>query len=372
MKDKRNDSGVFTSIVGIITNFILASLKMLCGIITLSISIIADSINNFSDMASSIINLIGFKIADKPADDNHPFGHKRMEYVSGLILAVIIMAVDIELVITSVKNLFDPSTLEIRLLPFIILSISIGVKIILMIFYYVMYRKTKSISIKALAEDSRNDSITTSIVLIGLLVYYQTGFKYTDSIASILVGIVIFISAINILKDAVSPLLGEEMDNEIYKNIIYDLKNIPEIYGLHDPLCHIYGHGNIFMSIHAEIDSKYSLEEAHMIVDKSEDLIKEKYNVNLVIHADPISLDSKTIELKDKCASILLSINPEFFLHDFHINNNSISFECIKPRDIIIDDNEIVNIFKNQLPGYEFNIEFEYSLISNKELKELR
>lgn len=371
--NKRLKSGIFTSIVGIIVNLILATAKLIAGILTSSISIIADSINNYTDTCSSTINLIGFKISAKPADEDHPFGHKRMEYISALILAVIILAVTFELILTSIKGIINPEAIEVSIIAITILTFSIVVKAFLGIYYYANYKKLNSLALKAASEDSRNDCITTSIVLIGMIVYHFTSFEYTDYICGIIVGFIIMLSAVSILKDTISPLLGESIDPALFKSIMNDLKSENEILGLHDPECHVYGAGSIFMSVHAEIDGSYPLEKAHNIIDRCEDRIKEKYNVNLVIHADPMNMNKDAIELKNKINEILLSINPKLFLHDFHYGDNkNVSFECIKPRDADVENSIILEVLKKELPEITINVEFEYGYINSEDLNLLK
>lgn len=356
-----------TSIVGIFTNFILATIKLVIGIFTKSISIVADSINNYSDMTSASISFIGFRISNKPADNNHPYGHRRMEYVSALILSIIIISIDLELIFTSIKGFLSPKDLNIDMITIIILTVSIAIKIMLAIYYYIYYKKLNMISLKASAIDSINDSITTSIVLISMIIYKYASFKYTDYICSIIVGIIILISAIGILKNTISPLLGESIDNKLFNNIIYDIKHYDYIYGVHDPEYHIYGRGIIFMSIHVELDGNLNLKAAHEIIDNIENTISNKYNIHLLIHPDPIDNSDNTIIIKNKIIDILKSINDSLFLHDFHIENNNISFECIKPRDKEINENFITDKIQKEFNEYKININFEFGYLNSSE-----
>ena len=356
-----------TSIVGIIVNFILATAKLIVGIFTKSISIIADSINNYSDMTSSTISFFGFKISNKPADNNHPYGHRRMEYVSALILSIIIISIDMELIFTAIKGFISPKALDINSITIVILSISILVKILLALYYYANYKKLHMMTLKAASIDSINDSITTSIVLISIIIYRFTSFEYTDYICSIIVGIIILISAIGILKDTINPLLGESIDDTLFNNIISDIKHYKELDGVHDPEYHVYGKDIIFMSIHVELDGNLNLKVAHEIIDKVEREISKKYNINLLIHPDPIDTSDNTLKAKNKIIEILKNIDETLFLHDFHLSNNSISFECIKPRDKEIDEHFIQDEIQKEFNGYKINIKFEFGYLTSVE-----
>lgn len=372
MEDKRYKSGIIATIIGILSNFILATTKLIIGIFSLSISIIADAINNYSDMASSLISLIGIKISAKPADEDHPFGHRRMEYISALILATIIIAIDMELIFNSIKGFIDPKDIKISTIIIIIISLTIFIKLMMGILYLKFYKKSKYLVLKASAIDSFNDCITTSIVLISMIIYHYTSFKYTDYICSTIVGLIILLSAINIIREVINPLLSEGINKELFDNIVMDIKNNPNILGIHDPICHVYGHDMIFIAMHVELDKNMSLIDAHNIIDKIEYDITNKYNVNILIHPDPADTNPIVLEIKNRINDIIKSINPELFLHDFYYDDNIISFECIKPRDKDIDEELIRTSISNEFPNHKINIKFEYGYISSKELNDIR
>lgn len=358
-------NGKFCSIVGIILNVFLAGFKLFAGIISNSISIIADSINNLSDMGSSVVNLIGFKMSSKPADNEHPYGHERIEYIGGLIISVIILIVGGELLYNSVLKIISPVKMDLSLIIIIILAVSVIVKLWMFMFYYNVGKKINSISLKASGIDARNDAIATTAVLIGMVIYYFTKFRYIDGIVGILVSLFVIVSGIGLVKESSSPLIGEKMDKETLKTILNDIRHYDIVLGLHDIACHIYGPNKTFMSLHVEVPAKMSALDIHDKIDTIEEEMSKKYNMEIVIHMDPIENDNEEVlSLKSDFSNALKEIDNRLSLHDFRIvrrsNGMNVIFDCIKPRDIKLSNNDITNLLMEKFEGKNYNLVIDY------------
>lgn len=317
---EREKCGLFASVVGLLINILLASFKLLAGIISGSIAIIADSLNNFSDAGSSIISFISFKISAKPADRDHPFGHARFEYVSSMVVSFIILIVGFELLTESVSGFFDPSGNEITVstISIIILAASILVKLLLGIFYLSIAKKIDSTVIKASAADSFSDSVSTFAVLVSAIVIYFTDLVFIDSIVGTLVSLLILYAGIKILNETKNSLLGEAPVDEVVESIKNIVSSHPEVIGIHDLLVHNYGPKNYIASLHAEVDGNEDIYYLHDKIDNVEREINQKLGILCTIHMDPIVTNDETVnELKDFTLKKVKSIISDASIHDF-------------------------------------------------------
>ena len=311
--------GKLSGAVGIICNCLLAAGKLIVGHMTSSMSITADGLNNLSDGASSIVTLLGFKLAEKPADRKHPYGHARIEYIAGLTVAVMILFIGLELGKSSVEKFINPEPIEFSFTAVWVLCASILVKLFMMLFNLKMGRRINSNALLATAADSRNDVISTGAVLLACIVGQLTGLKI-DGYVGLLVALFIICSGIGIAKDTIDPLLGAKPDEELVRAIAYLMTSHVNILGFHDLMVHDYGPGRRFASVHAEIDHRIDPLIAHEILDEIERQAKRELHVDLVIHYDPIVTDDPYGgAVRTRVLSILHAIDPRLSFHDFRM-----------------------------------------------------
>lgn len=282
---ERQKKGIITSVVGLICNLLLAASKIVAGIIFGSIAVTADGINNAADSASSIVNLVSFKMSGKPADKEHPFGHARIEYVATLFIAILIFVVAFELVKSSIEKLISGFTETASIIVFVVLAGSILVKTFMGIFYLVMEKKLNASSLKAAAIDSFSDVAVTVAVLISSLIHYLTDYS-VDGYFGIGLALVIALSGVGILKDVINPLLGEPPSNQIVEKISKVIYECEGVLGLHDLVVHSYGPNKLFASVHIEVNGTVDTNSTHQMADKIEDDIKA-LGIDLVVHIDP-------------------------------------------------------------------------------------
>lgn len=354
----RNAYGVLGSILGIIANIFLSISKVVIGFLTSSIAVIADGINNISDTASSSISLIGFKLSKRPADKEHPFGHARMEYISSLIISFIIIFVGIQLIITSIDKISANGVTDINLLTYVILSVSIFVKICLSIYYKIWGKKINSSSLKAVSFDSFNDVIATSVILICALISQFCGINL-DGYAGVGVAVFIIYSGIKLTVSTLNPLLGEKPDKELVKKICQKISEYNDILGIHDLVIHNYGPNKYFASLHAEVDSKTDIMSSHELIDMVERELSTD-NLKVLIHMDPINTDDElTNNFKDIVEKVVLEINPNMSIHDFRIvvgtKRKNLIFDLVIPTDTKFDQNHLTNLIQSKVQ--EINIE---------------
>ncbi len=316
----RSKYGTLSGIIGIISNLILCTIKILAGLLSGSVSIMADGINNLSDAGSSIVTLIGFKLSSKPADEDHPFGHERIEYLTGVIVSFIILVIGGTLFISSFEKILDTeATMEVNYVVYIILGISILIKLWQAFFYRKNGKAIDSDALMATSQDSLNDCISTIAVIIGMIVFSITGFSI-DGYIGIFVSIFIIISGINMVKETISPLLGENISKELSDKISSKVLSYPGILGVHDLVVHSYGPNKTYATIHVEVSCKVDIFETHDMVDNIERDFRQELNIDLVIHMDPIDVDDpKTQELKEVVMKIVIEYDPVLTIHDFRI-----------------------------------------------------
>ena len=315
----RNAYVYLASIVGILCNLILSIIKISVGFISGSVSITADGFNNLSDMASSIITMVGIKLANRPADKEHPFGHGRMEYLSALVVAFMVMLVGVQFVKTSFERILNPVAVSFEIIPFILLLISLLIKLWLSRFNKYMGLKINSTALKAASVDALGDVFTSSCVLISFLAAKFTALPI-DGYVGLIVSAAILYAGYSLIKDTISPLLGEAPDEELVKKIKQGVLSYDNIIGVHDLIIHNYGVGKCMASIHAEIPSNIDLVTIHEIIDSAEREISQKLNIYLVIHMDPMCIhDDKINKVKGEVQEILLKYKTIKSMHDFRI-----------------------------------------------------
>lgn len=340
----RKQYGILSGIVGIVLNLIISSLKVVCGALFFSISLLADGLNNLSDAGSSIVSLVGFKIADRPADSEHPFGHARVEYICGMIISFIILFIGLQLVISSVEGIITPAVSEFNNLVLGILIGSILVKIYLVVFNRLLGKKIDSATLKATATDSLCDAVATTAVLAAMLITKYTGVNL-DAYMGLLVAVFIFFSGIRMLKETMSPLVGEKPNRELVDHICTKIHAYDNVLGIHDLVVHNYGHARNFASVHVEVDSKRDIMDSHEMVDRIEREFEQE-GIHLVIHLDPIVTgDEEAERLKALVVCEVLKIDDRFSIHDFRTvpgkTRTNLIFDLVVPVGIKSTDAEL-------------------------------
>ena len=330
--------GKLSGAVGIICNCLLAAGKLIVGHMTSSMSITADGLNNLSDGASSIVTLLGFKLAEKPADRKHPYGHARIEYIAGLTVAVMILFIGLELGKSSVEKLIDPEPIEFSFTAVWVLFASILVKLFMMLFNLKMGRRINSNALLATAADSRNDVMTTSAVLAASIVEHFYDVRI-DGVMGIAVSLFILYSGINLAGETMSPLLGEGANPELQKQITDYINGCPMVLGCHDLMVHDYGPGRRYASIHVEIDKNEDPMACHARIDRMERECLKNYGTHLVIHYDPVVTDDPEVNSTKRLVNTIIKVRDgRLTIHDFRMKDDGesvkMSFDMILPEDL--------------------------------------
>ena len=353
----RNSYVYLGSIVGIICNLILSAVKITVGLISGSVSVLADGFNNLSDMASSVITMIGIKLANRPADKEHPFGHGRMEYLSALIVAFMVMLVGVQFIKSSIDRIMNPVPITFEMIPFILLLLSLIVKLWLSRFNKYVGEKINSSALKAASVDALGDVFTSSCVLISFVAAKFTTLPI-DGYVGLVVSAAILYAGYSLVKDTISPLLGEAPDEELVKAIKQAVLSYDHIIGVHDLIIHNYGVGKCMASIHAEIPSNIDLITIHEIIDTAEREISQKLNIYLVIHMDPMCIhDDKINALKGDVQNILLRYESIKSMHDFRITEG---------------ENKINLIFDIVVDAYDINTKEKEEELKSKMIEEIK
>ena len=367
----RDAYGTLGSFTGIGCNLLLFIIKCSLGLISGSISIMADAFNNLSDIGSSVITLIGFKMAKKPADPDHPFGHGRIEYMSAFIVSMLILLVGIELFKSSFAKILEPTELTLTYITIIGLIASILIKFWMFLFNRKLAKKINSLSLKATAQDSLNDCVSTLAVLISLIICKVYGVNL-DAYVGIAVALFILWSGISAARDTLSPLLGEPPAPELIKAIESEILKNEDFYGIHDLIVHNYGPGRCFASVHVEVPEDININLCHEQIDACEVEIKEKLGLELVIHMDPISVnDSFTAELRSKVAEKVKELDNIFSIHDFRIvpgeKRTNLVFDVVvphnytkKPAELKEEIGELIKEIDNKYRCV-INIDYDYT-----------
>lgn len=330
--------GKLSGAVGIICNCLLAAGKLIVGHMTSSMSITADGLNNLSDGASSIVTLLGFKLAEKPADRKHPYGHARIEYIAGLTVAVMILFIGLELGKSSVEKLIDPEPIEFSFAAVWVLCASILVKLFMMLFNLKMGRRINSNTLLATAADSRNDVMTTSAVLAASIVEHFYDVRI-DGVMGIAVSLFILYSGIKLAGETMSPLLGEGANPELQKQITDYINGCPMVLGCHDLMVHDYGPGRRYASIHVEIDKNEDPMACHARIDRMERECLKNYGTHLVIHYDPVVTDDPEVNSTKRLVNTIIKVRDgRLTIHDFRMVDDGesvkMSFDMILPEDL--------------------------------------
>lgn len=319
----RSSIGKLAGLTGIVCNCLLTVLKLVIGLLVGSMAIIADGVNNLSDAASSLTTLLGFRMAQRPADKQHPYGHARYEYLSGLAVAALILLIGSELVKSSIAKIINPEPIDISAATIALLAASVAVKLWMSGFYKTLGKKINSTALYATSVDSRNDVISTCAVLLGCLVNYLFGLNI-DGCVGLAVAIFILYSSVGIAKDTISPLLGQQADDELVDKITELVLSHEKVLGVHDLLVHDYGPGRCYASAHVELSADEDPMACHDIIDDIECDVLEKMNVHFVIHYDPVvQNDAEQNEMRRTVGEIVSELNPAFSIHDFRIVRGS-------------------------------------------------
>lgn len=349
----REAYGTLGSITGIIINIILAIAKYFAGIISGSISVTADAINNLSDAGSSIISLIGVKLSAKPADKDHPYGHGRVEYISALAVSFVVLLMGIELFKSSVDKIINPVPVKFNMLSLIILAVSILAKLWLGFFNKKLGEKINSAPMIAVMKDSFSDCLATGVALIAIVVSAFSDISIDGYLGVVVAGF-IFLAGFNILKETMADLLGKPADKSFTEEIENKILSYDKIVGVHDMIIHDYGPGRKFASAHAEVSSQDDIMEIHDIIDLAERDILNEYGLIISIHTDPIVTDDERINaLKEMTVTIVKEISDEMSIHDFRVvdgpTHTNLIFDLIAPHKFYMSNEEIRKIIEDKL-----------------------
>ena len=331
----RDKCGRVAGAVGIVTNFLLFLMKIIVGTVFHSVSVTADAVNNLTDSGSSVVTLIGFKMASKPADEKHPFGHARIEYLSGVIVSFIVIFLGLQLGMSSIEKILTPEENALTPVALVVLVISILAKLWQCLFYRKVGRMIKSESVEATSKDSRNDVIATSVVLLGAVITMLTGVNL-DGYMGAAVALFIVFSGVQLTISTADPLLGQAPEGELVQTITEKMLSYPGIIGMHDLAVHNYGVGRCFASAHCEVDAKNDILVSHDLIDNIERDFSRDLCIHMVIHLDPVIVgDARTDALHRKVQSLVTALYPTVTIHDFRViwsvTHSNIVFDAAVP-----------------------------------------
>ena len=349
----RSGVGRLSGSVGIVCNVLLCAMKLLVGTLSGSVSITADAMNNLSDASSSIVTLLGFKLSEKPADEHHPYGHARYEYLSGLAVAALILVIGFDLLKTSVEKILNPASTEFSIWVAAVLLGSIALKLWLSRFNTLLGRKIDSTALLATAADSRNDVVSTAAVLLASLMEAVSGWRI-DGVMGLGVAVFILYNGIMLGRDTISPLLGENASPELRQQIIDILKSEKKVLGYHDLMVHDYGPGQRFASVHVEMDYREDPLKCHTRIDDLERRCLQQHRVHLVIHYDPIVVGDLELDaMRTKVNVILHTADPRLSIHDFRMvksdAHTKLIFDMAVPNDLMTQKNAIKETLDGKL-----------------------
>lgn len=353
----RGRYGLLAGFVGLACNVLLFSLKLLIGLLFGSIAIIADAVNNLSDAGSCIVTLIGFKMSSKPADEEHPYGHARVEYIAGMIVSFSILLLGIQLIGSSVREIFHPEAVEFRWLSVVILGIAILVKLWMGLFYKKVGRTIDSTAVMANSADSMNDVYATSAVLVSALIGKAAGWQL-DGYAGTLVAVFIIISGIGLVRETLNPLLGTAPTQELVDKIEYKLHSYEGVLGTHDLMIHNYGPQRCFATVHVEVSAKEDILKSHDMIDNIEKDFAEEFNIHLVIHLDPVVTDDEeTNHMREVVRGILQEIDEKLSMHDFRMvkgnTHSNLIFDIMVPPRYRMSDKELRETVDKQVKAHQ-------------------
>ena len=370
----RQKCGTRAGVVGIVLNALLCMGKLAAGLLTGSVAIVADAFNNLSDAASSVITLVGFRLAAQAADEEHPFGHGRMEYLAGLVVSMAILLMGFELGKTSVEKLLHPEELSFSWLAVAILAAAVLVKLWMHRFNRTLGRAISSQAMEATAADSLSDAAATGVVLAATLIGHFFHLQI-DGLAGLLVAAFILKTGWEAAKDTLDPLLGRPMDRSLSEDIDKLVVSHPNILGIHDLVYHDYGPGRAMMSFHAEVPADADLLEMHDIIDHIERELKEKHHIETVIHMDPIVNDERTAALREQVAQLAREIDPVLSIHDLRITagprHTNVLFDVMVPYGFSLSDSQVVARLSEGVRGLSSKyfpvIQVDHSYVDQRE-----
>ncbi len=342
---RRTRLGTVGGAVGIAVNVLLAIGKAAAGLLFGSIALVADAVNNVTDAAGSIITLVGFKLAASPPDEDHPYGHGRMEYLSGMLLSFVVLLLGLSLLKSSVTQIFSPKELIFSYISIGVMIVSILGKLWLSLFYTKLQKLTCSATFSAAAADSRGDMLSTFGILVSLIVFKLTGLNL-DGVMGLVVSVLIIINGIGLIRETLDPLLGKPPESELIDQIHSRAMSYDGIIGIHDLILHDYGPGRRFLSFHAEVPAAVDIMKSHDLVDNVERDFKKEMGLDTVIHIDPVVTDDPVLdELKETLRSILHHIDPAFTFHDFRAvvgpTHTNLIFDVVLPTECNRSEKEI-------------------------------
>lgn len=350
----RTACGWLAGWVGIVVNVLLFLGKLIAGALTGSVSITADAVNNLSDASGSVVTLLGFRLAAKPADDEHPYGHDRAEYLAGLAVAALILLIGVELVKTSIKKIIAPTEVAFSAAAAAVLLVSIACKLYLALFDRKLGKMIQSTALEAAAADSRNDVISTAAVLAAAVISRVSGVQ-VDGWAGLAVALFILWSGVGIAKDTIDPLLGRAPDEQLVHTIANEIRGYDaRVLGIHDLMVHDYGPGRRFASVHVELDAREDVLAAHELIDSIERDVKKKLRIELVIHYDPIVTDDQELtEMRARVETVIHTIDDRLSLHDFRmvrgVEHSNLIFDLVIPWDMRGREAELKRRINEQL-----------------------
>ena len=355
----RQAYGVLCGTVGIVLNILLFAGKWLAGFLSGSIAITADAFNNLSDAGSSVLTLIGFHLSGQKPDQKHPFGHGRMEYISGLFVSVAILIMAVELIQSSVHKLIHPEAIEGSPLILAILMVSVCVKVYMAYYNKKIGKKINSAAMAATAADSMSDTIATSAVLFSTVISMAAGVNQ-DGWCGLLVGVFILYSGVQALKDTVDPLLGQAPDKALVEQIQSLVTSYPVVQGIHDMMIHDYGPGRRIVSLHAEVDAKGDILKIHDEIDNIERKLRETLNCHATIHMDPVEVDNEEVrKLRLQTAKLIAGMELNLSIHDFRVvkgeTHTNLIFDVVVPFECPLKDSEVIEKIEEGIQQYPGN-----------------
>ena len=351
--DVRERYGTLAAAVGILSNIFLCIIKGLIGLFSGSIAVTADAVNNLSDAGSSVITLLAFKIAGKPADEEHPYGHARMEYISGMAVSFIIILLGLELMGSSFEKILHPEEVGVSALTYLVLIVSIAVKLWQGMFNRNLGKRISSEALQATAADSLNDVFSTGAVLLSTLVYQFTAIPI-DGWVGMLVAIFITVSGVKLIMETGSPLLGQAPDPQMVRELEEKITAYDGVIGIHDLQVHNYGPGRVFATVHAEVPANRDILVSHDIIDNIEREVGHEMNLNLVIHMDPVVTDDERLnQLHAQVQQIVVGIDSDLSMHDFRAvfgpTHTNLVFDVVVPPGFSLSDSELSRRIEQQV-----------------------
>ena len=347
-KAVRRAYGTTCSGAGIGFNVLLFAGKLIAGMLSGSVAIVSDAFNNLSDAGSSIISLVGFKLSNKKSDPQHPFGHGRLEYISGLCVSFLIILMGVELGKASIEKIIEPAQVKFSLLTAAILAASILVKLYMALYNSRIGKRLNAVTMKAMAKDSLSDAVATSVVLMSMIVAKLADIAI-DGYCGVVVAAFILFTGITAARDTISPLLGQKPDSEFIEEVMRIVNAHKEIIGTHDLVVHDYGPGRLMITLHAEVDADMDILVAHDAVDNIENELREKLGCSAVVHMDPIVTDDvETNATREEIKRVVSNIDSRMTIHDFRMvpgpTHTNVIFDVAVPFDIDMDDDELRKI----------------------------